>query len=254
MKNVLGPIGTERLTSLMAERPLAGFDFDGTLVALCEHPADVQITPGTRDLLTRLCDQMPVVVISGRARDDVVERLAGIPLVGIAGNHGIEPFGESPEIEVLVAEWHEALRRDLARCPGVFIEDKRYSLTVDYRHAPDLEATRDAINTAAKRLPRARLLGGRHADFNITPEGAPHKGTALMEFLRITGRSSALYVGDDRTDEDAFRLDLPGLMAVRVGKRENSGAPYFLESQPEIDQLIGLLLDRQSPAAPTDKA
>ena len=78
-----------------------------------------------------------------------------MPLFGIAGNHGVEPFGESPEVIALVAQWHESLLRDLSKWPGVSIEDKRFSLTVDYRHAPDLEATRDAIHHSGE-TPSAR--------------------------------------------------------------------------------------------------
>src|SRR5262245_38865450 len=183
MRNVMGSSGRERLAALMADRPLVGFDFDGTLVALREHPTEVALTAETRDLLTRLATRVPVVVITGRSKADVSPRVDGIPLFGIAGNHGIEPFGETPEILELVAHWRESLLKELARRPGVAIEDKRFSLTVDYRHAPDLEATREAIHAAARRLPRARLLGGRHADFNIAPDHAPNKGTALVGFM-----------------------------------------------------------------------
>jgi trehalose 6-phosphate phosphatase len=227
----------------MAERPLVGFDFDGTLVALSEHPAEVALTADTRAILTRLAERVPVVVITGRARADVSARLEGVPLFGVAGNHGVEPFGETPEVIALVAQWHESLLGDLSKRPGVSIEDKRFSLTVDYRHAPDLEATREAIHDAAKRLPHARLLGGRHADFNIAPEHAPNKGTALAAFVRQAKRAAAIYVGDDRTDEDAFGLDMPSLAAIRVGRREHSAASLFLEAQTDTDRLIELLLE-----------
>ena len=242
MRNVLSPPGRDRLTALMAEQPLIGFDFDGTLVALSEHPEVVVLTRQTHELLIRLAERLPVVVITGRARADAASRLGGIPLFGIAGNHGVEPFGETPEIEALVADWHVSLNHDLAKWPGIFIQDKRYSLTVDYRHSPDLEAAREAIHVAARRLARARLLGGRHADFNIAPDGAPNKGSALLGFMQQAGRRSALYVGDDRTDEDVFRLDLPAMVAIRVGRREHSAAQYFLSLQVEIDRLIDVLL------------
>jgi trehalose 6-phosphate phosphatase len=243
MRNALGSGGRERLAALMTEGALVGFDFDGTLVALAEHPNEVALTDGTRALLTRLAERVPVVVITGRSRADVSARLDGVPLFGIAGNHGVEPFGETPEVVALVAEWHASLLRDLSKRPGIGIEDKRFSLTVDYRHAPDLEATREAIQAAAKRLRHARLLGGRHADFNIAPEHAPNKGTALAAFMKQAHRTAAIYVGDDRTDEDAFRLEMPSFAAIRVGRREHSAAPYFLEAQTDNDRLIELLLN-----------
>jgi trehalose 6-phosphate phosphatase len=242
MRYLFGPGGADRLGILMASKPLLGFDFDGTLAPLAEHPDQASLSPTTKTLFTRLAERAKVVVISGRARADVIPRVASARVSGVAGNHGIEPFGQTSEVESLVAEWHRSLERDLVKWPGLIIEDKRYSLTVDYRHAPDLEAARHAIQEAARHLPRARLLGGRHADFNIAPEGAPNKGTALRAFVTEFGCTSALYVGDDRTDEDVFQLDMTGLLSVRVGRRRQSAAAYFLEEQPEIDRLLDVLL------------
>jgi trehalose 6-phosphate phosphatase len=164
-------------------------------------------------------------------------------VAGIAGNHGIEPFGETAAVARLVAGWRRDLANDLSHLPGVWVEDKRYSLTVDYRHAPDLQATEAAIHHAARNLPRARLLGGRHADFNLTPDGAPNKGTALRRYMTMFKRRAALYVGDDRTDEDVFSLGLPQVMCVRVGQRRGSSARFFMREQREIDRLLTMILD-----------
>ena len=71
----------------------------------------------------------PVVIISGRMRADVERRFANVPLAGITGNHGLEPWGEDPELERLVAGWREVLQRELARLPGV---DHRRQAAVDY--------------------------------------------------------------------------------------------------------------------------
>ena len=114
---------------------------------------------------------------------------------------------------------------------------------MDYRHAPDLQATDAAIHHAARNLPRARLLGGRHADFNLTPDGAPNKGTALRRYMTMFKRRAALYVGDDRTDEDVFSLGLPRVMGVRVGQRRGSSARFFMREQREIDRLLTMILD-----------
>ena len=241
MHGLFSKQGRARLAALVAAKPLLGFDFDGTLAPLAEQPDRAAMRAPTRRLLVALARQFPVVVISGRSRADVARRCRGVPVAGVAGNHGIEPFGQSVRVERLVASWHKALDRDLADVQDVFIEDKRYSLTVDYRHSPDLEDAEAAIRRAARRLPGARLLGGRHADFNIAPEGAPNKGTAMRRFMRAERRTAALYVGDDRTDEDVFALDLPGLLTVRIGQRRGSRADYFLPKQSEMDKLLGVL-------------
>ncbi|HEY8537168.1 MAG TPA: hypothetical protein VIL25_11980, partial [Vicinamibacterales bacterium] len=85
-------------------------------------------------------------------------------------------------------------------------------------------------------------LGGRHADLSLAPAGSCTKGTALLAHLRELGCRTALYVGDDRTDEDVFGLDLPGLVSVRIGQKSGSRAGYFLHDQKEIDRLLDRLL------------
>ena len=131
------------------------------------------------------------------------------------------------------------------RCPG-FPAPARRRLPPSrtyYRHAPDLERTAKLIHDVCLRLPRARLLGGRHADYNIAPDGPVNKGTALLNYAKKLRRRTALYVGDDRTDEDVFRVPMEGLVSVRVGERRGSAAACFLREQPEIDRLLTLLVD-----------
>jgi trehalose 6-phosphate phosphatase len=67
------------------------------------------------------------------------------------------------------------------------------------------------------------------------------------------GCDTALFVGDDDTDEDVFALDRPGrLLGIRVGRTPASQAPYCLRDQREIDDLLDRLiaLRRDAPARP----
>ena len=245
MRYLFGPGYEDRFKAFLATRPILAFDFDGTLAPLVEQPSLAAAGPETRRMLATLAVAHPVVIISGRMRADVEQRFTNVPLAGVTGNHGLEPWGEDPDLERLVAGWRDVLQRELARLPGIIIEDKRLSITVDYRHAPDLEMTASAIHAVTHQLPRARLLGGRHADFNIAPAGPVHKGTALEHYLARFERDSALYVGDDRTDEDVFGLDLPGLLSVRVGPRRTSRAAFFIRDQTEVDRLLQTLVEIQ---------
>jgi trehalose 6-phosphate phosphatase len=78
---------------------------------------------------------------------------------------------------------------------------------------------------------------------NILPEGAPHKGIALQELRTKHSADTAIYVGDDVTDEDVFDLDQPGgLLSVRVGRSMRSAAQFYLRDQEEIDALLALLI------------
>lgn len=229
------------LAGLLRQDPLLAFDFDGTLAPLVERPSQARLLPSTAVRLARLAAHLPVVVISGRALQDLAPRLSGVPVAGMSGNHGLEPWGATDEIEQRVQEWAGALARRFGHLPGLEIENKRWSLTVDYRHVPDLAQTERALAAFARTLPGVRVLGGRHADLNLAPAGGHHKGTALERHLEALGRRSALYVGDDRTDEDVFAHPVPDLVSVRVGAKAGSRAQYFLQEQPDVDRLLDAL-------------
>lgn len=241
MRHLFGKATGGVLEHLMRQQPLLAFDFDGTLAPLVERPALAWLERSTEARLIRLAERMPVVVISGRAVGDLQARLGTVPLAGISGNHGLEPWGATDDIEKRVEGWAVALARRFTTMPGLEIENKRWSLTVDYRHVPDLERTEHALAGFARTLPGVRVLGGRHADLNLAPAGEHHKGTALARHMKELGRSAALYVGDDRTDEDVFMHPIAGLVSVRVGQKTGSHAQYFLQEQPEIDRLLDTL-------------
>ena len=78
---------------------------------------------------------------------------------------------------------------------------------------------------------------------NILPAGAPHKGLALERARTRLGCDTAIYVGDDETDEDVFALDQPGqLLTVRVGPKQSSSAAYYIRTQADVDRLLRSLL------------
>ena len=100
-----------------------------------------------------------------------------------------------------------------------------------------------------ERLRGARSLGGDHA-FTLVPRGAPTKGAALERACQLFACESAIYIGDDRTDEEAFRVwTAERLLAIRVGMRARSGARYGLKHQAEIDDLLQALLGMRSARA-----
>jgi len=227
------------------------FDFDGTLAPIVRDPDAAAMRPETRALLRKVALRFPCAVISGRARDDVAGRLAGTGVDWIVGNHGAE-WGwaqlDSISVEALVIEWRDRLVDKLRRVDGVFVEDKRYSLAIHYRRSRAKRRALVAIAEAVSTLPDARVRRGKEV-VNVVPRGAPHKGIALQQMRALLRCDTALYVGDDTTDEDVFALDEPGqLVTARVGKSGDSQAAYYLETQREIDTLLRLILDSRDGA------
>jgi trehalose 6-phosphate phosphatase len=219
---------------------LVAFDYDGTLAPIAPTPEEAVMRDDTRRLLVRVADRYPCVVISGRALDDLTRRLDGIPLWYVFGNHGLESSADSAP--PVASAWLPALRERLPRAPGLVIEDKGYTLTLHYRDVADKPAVIAAIHDAARGLPGARTIAGIEA-ISLLPQDGRHKGLALQEARRQFACDTALYVGDDETDEDAFQsADRNHLLSVRIGRSHRTTARYRLDRQGDIDAFLHALV------------
>jgi trehalose 6-phosphate phosphatase len=243
MNYLLDAAGRAALAQFVRHDTLIVLDYDGTLAPIVPHPPDARMRESTRGLLHAVARRLPVVVLSGRARNEALRLLEGAPLLEVIGSHGVEAPGMPPVRFVeRVARWRSRLAQHLRPLAGVAIEDKQYSLAVHYRHAGDPAAARHEIELAASQLEGARLLGGK-AVVNIVPREGPDKGAALQSVRKRLGCARALFVGDDDTDEDAFAIGAQAwLMTVRVGQSDGSAASWFLRDQGEVDALLEALL------------
>jgi trehalose 6-phosphate phosphatase len=248
MKDILSQSNREILQQYAWSNLLLAFDYDGTLAPIVSNPARAAMRDSTRRLLAEVATRYPCIVVSGRAQRDASRWLRGIPLRQVIGNHGVEPWQATPPLMAEVRRWTPLLRRRLAGLKGVWIEDKTFSVALHYRQSREKKKARAAILEAAADLGPARLIGGKLV-INILPEGAPHKGMALLRERDRLRCDTALYLGDDVTDEDVFGLDEPGrLLAIRVGPKRASTASYFVRSQAAVDELLDVLLELR-PAA-----
>jgi trehalose 6-phosphate phosphatase len=221
---------------------LLAFDFDGTLAPLVLDPAEAALRSETRSALRQVAERYPTVVISGRALRDVTNRLSGLGLGGVSGNHGLEPWDVGEGYARHVRQWHRQLDASLKAAQGVWIEDKRFSLAIHYAAALDHRAALTAIRRAIGALGPIRVVGGKQV-VNLLPDGAANKGVALERWRTQLKCERALYLGDDQTDEDVFALDQPEhLLSVRVGHSLRSRASYFIRNQVETDRLLHKLI------------
>jgi trehalose 6-phosphate phosphatase len=251
MNHILAKENLALLEQLAWSRVLLGFDFDGTLAPIVAERDAASMRPKTRELLARVCTLFPCAVISGRSQDDVSARLAGIGVKYIVGNHGLEPGANLVAFEQDIARVRPILAAALAGSSGVDLEDKRYSLALHYRRARGKPEARAAIARAIATLPvPMRSIAGKQV-VNVVPAGAPNKGDALLRLRAQEGADTALYLGDDVTDEDVFTLDQPGrLLAIRVGLSQTSGAAFYLRDQREVDALLSRVVAcRRHPAS-----
>jgi trehalose 6-phosphate phosphatase len=240
--DILNPRYRPVLARFAQSRALVAFDFDGTLAPIVDDPEEARMRPSTAKLLRRLCSLYPCIVISGRSCRDVCSHLRGSGVRYVVGNHGGD-LGDAPELRRIASQWKALLLPALAGLDGVRIEDKGLSLTIHYRQSPEKEKARRKIFRLARGLRGARLIPSKQA-LNVVPEMAPHKGMALEAQRTKLQCDTALYVGDDVTDEDAFAMARSSpLLGIRVGAKRDSLACFRLRHQKDVDELLRLLVE-----------
>jgi len=238
---LFSPSNAYLLDIVASSNVLLALDYDGTLAPLVLEPQRAAMRFSTRRLLKRASRLYPCVVISGRSRADASARLRGIDVCRVVGNHGAEPSPGGEAIRRHVEQWLTPLKQQLSWRQGIVIEDKGLSLAVHYGRARQRDAARRAILLAAQSLNNVRITGGKRV-VNLVAADARHKGLALDHVRAQFGCDTAIYVGDDETDEDVFNLPQAACLSIRVGRKQTSAASYYLRNQGEIDRLIGTLI------------
>lgn len=243
MRDLLSSENQAVLKQYALSNVLLAFDYDGTLAPIASNRNHAPMRSSTQTLFSTACDLYPCAIISGRARADVARYLNGSSVRYLMGNHGLEPNERMEEFERVALSILSELTPLLAHLQGVELENKRYSLAVHYRRSWQWPSARREIMRAIESLSvPTRTISGKRV-VNVLPWDAPHKGTALQELRRKSAADTAIYVGDDVTDEDVFGLEQPGrLLAVRVGRSKRSAAEFYLRSQLEIDAFLTCLI------------
>lgn len=224
-------------------------DVDGTLAPIAHAPEAAAVPPETQRAVAALAARPDafVVLVSGRAAPDA-RRMVGVSNVWVVGNHGAEcitPSGDEtvdPQVapyEAAVAQVRSRLVALLAPVPGVTVEDKRWTLSIHYRQAdPQLvPRVQDTVQRVAAGS-GLRVHDGKKV-FEVRPPVRVDKGTAVLELAQRLGAleegATLVFVGDDRTDEDAFRLlrqRSPYAVTVRVADEWAETAAEFLAADP----------------------
>jgi trehalose 6-phosphate phosphatase len=253
MKPLLSEAGQSALRNFLVKPALCLFDFDGTLAPLISNPALVNLPPDIQQQLQVLQRRAPIGIITGRSLADMRKRLEFEPDY-LIGNHGLEGLPgwdrRAPANSELCRQWLSLLQPMLSPfVNAVWIEDKTYSLTVHYRNARDQSSIQQSLSACfATLLPAPRTLAGK---FNISllPADAGDKGAAVRQLLQTFPTYRAIYVGDDRTDEDVFVMRHPDIFSVRVGTELPTAADYSIKDQDDIKRLLDLLLEILPPLA-----
>lgn len=254
------PAFAERLSG---RTPAVFLDYDGTLSAIVNDPAQAIIEPEMRQAVHRLSERCPVAIISGRDLPDV-RRFVDLDGLIYAGSHGFDIFGpQGLEVDHGAEAYLEPLgqaQRDLERrladIPGANVERKRFAIALHFRNVPDDQVERFAeiVDEVARAYPQLRKTGGKKI-FELRPDLDWDKGRAVLWLLRALHLDRddivPLYIGDDLTDEDAFAALAEGDIGIGivVGEAEQTLAQYALRDLGEVEAFLNKLselLDRRS--------
>jgi trehalose 6-phosphate phosphatase len=248
------------LNPILAQRPFGlATDIDGTLSPIVDRPGVAAVTPLCRRYLREIRRRVEVVaVISGRA-PEIARRLVGLEELVYIGNHGLSWWRQGREETLAEAVPYEAMVREAKKdltvrldLPGLILEDKGPILALHYRLCADRQAARVAILDALApwRAQGLRIREGRLV-FELGPPLDIHKGTALTHLMETYRLRSVLYLGDDLTDVEAFKVlrhwreegKLSGA-AVAVANPESGlevmeEADYWVDGVPGVEWLLG---------------
>ncbi len=231
-------------------------DYDGTLTPIVDQPEDALLSGKAREILSDLAAHFPVAVISGRDLGDIRERVKVNKII-YAGSHGYEiafPDGKFWEHSLAVdylpilGQAEKKLESRLGRIDGCRLERKRFSLAVHYRHVAEdrFAEVEKAVHESGQEFPELRLSGGKKI-FEFQPRVEWHKGKALLLLLEVLHLDRPdillLYIGDDSTDEEAFRvLQDRGLGILVEEKDRPTAALYSLKNPGEVETFLRRLL------------
>ena len=231
-------------------------DYDGTLTPIVSRPDQAVLMDSVRAILSTLAAKMPVAILSGRELEDVRKRVA-IDEIVYAGSHGFDisgPHGlrrqEATEFLPALDLAEKELREKLAGIAGALIERKCFSIATHYRNVNETEVPRiaAAVNEIMERHRKLRRIDGKKV-YELLPNIEWDKGKAVLWLLEKLDleRANALpiYIGDDRTDEDAFRaLEKRGVGILVSEEPRPTAARYSLRDPSEVERFLHELTAR----------
>ncbi|KAF9671897.1 hypothetical protein SADUNF_Sadunf12G0098200 [Salix dunnii] len=257
----------EQIANFAKGKKIALFlDYDGTLSPIVENPENAFMSDDMRSAVKNVAKYFPTAIISGRSRDKVHE-FVGLTELYYAGSHGMDIMGpvrqsvpdyhrnciqstdkQDNEVNLfqpareflpMINEVFSSLVSITKDIKGATVENNKFCVSVHYRNVDqdNWKSVWECVQDVIKTYPRLRLTHGRKV-LEIRPMIDWDKGKALEFLLESLGLSNCddvlpIYVGDDRTDEDAFK----------VLRERNCGYGIFVSKSPKESNAYFSLRD-----------
>ncbi|GAV87904.1 Trehalose_PPase domain-containing protein [Cephalotus follicularis] len=267
----------DRITNFAKGKRIALFlDYDGTLSPIVDNPDCAFMHNAMRKAVKMVAKYFPTAIISGRSRDKVYE-FVGLKELYYAGSHGMDIMGpvrqsndhpncikstdkQGKEVNLfqpaseflpMINEVFSSLVENTKEIAGAKVENNKFCVSVHYRNVDEKSWTTVAqcVNDVIKDYPRLRLSHGRKV-LEVRPVIDWDKGKAVTFLLESLGLSDSedvlpIYVGDDRTDEDAFKVLREGTYGYGIlvsSMPKESNAFYSLKDTTEVMEFLRSLV------------
>lgn len=232
-------------------------DFDGTLAHIAEDPTTVELSVECQQALETLAerDDIRLAVISGRALDDVRQRV-GLDGIYYAGNHGLEIIEDgqvtahpvADDRRSTIREICETLSERLADEPGCHVENKGVTATIHHRLASDDRTThiRALVRSTVEEIAGDDVtLESAKSAVELRPTIDWGKGDAVETFReRVPDDYLPMYIGDDSTDESAFQAVADDGIGIHVGSGRNTAAAFRIPDPNGVATFLEWLADQ----------
>jgi alpha,alpha-trehalase len=236
---------------LLDKTPAVFVDYDGTLTPIVDRPELAVLQPRMRRTLDALARRCSVAIVSGRDRAEV-EALVGLESVSYAGSHGFDIVGPrglhlvhdaGAQAAPALDRTTEELGRVLGGIDGCLVERKQFAVAVHYRLVgqEDREVVFGTFERVASEHPELVTTSGKMV-LELRPRVEWDKGAAvlwLLEALELdTPDVLPIFLGDDLTDEDAFRVTRERGVGILVAEETKPSHATYLLKNPEETRLL----------------
>lgn len=225
-------------------------DYDGTLTEIVSAPDKALLSKEIYSILIKLKKIFQIVIISGRTLNDIMEKI-GIKDLIYAGNHGMQIWERKRIVlnqikegnRVLLNEFFERIKDKTSNIDGFFVEDKTITGSLHYRNVKieKLSYLFKIIEKISKDYEdNFDFVLGKKV-FEIRPKNSFNKGKAVTWIIENLAKNKyPIYIGDDTTDEDAYKILSNLGISISVGV--DPYADYFLKKQSEVKEFLMILL------------
>ncbi|KAG7554768.1 Trehalose-phosphatase [Arabidopsis suecica] len=244
-------------------------DYDGTLSPIVDDPDKAFMSSKMRRTVKKLAKCFPTAIVTGRCIDKVYNFVKLAELY-YAGSHGMDIKGPAkgfsrhkrvkqsllyqPANDYLpmINEVYRQLLEKTKSTPGAKVENHKFCASVHFRCVDEKKWSElvHQVRSVLKEFPTLKLTQGRKV-FEIRPMIEWDKGKALEFLLEALGFGNTnnvfpVYIGDDRTDEDAFKMlrDRGEGFGILVSKfPKDTDASYSLQDPSEVKDFLRRLVE-----------